>query len=97
VSGEDIPDPQTLSIRSWVNGQLLQDSNTSQMIFGVRELIAYISDGITLEPGDVISTGTPPRVGSARKEQVFLKSGDEIVVEIQGVGRLSNPVRANAT
>jgi 2-keto-4-pentenoate hydratase/2-oxohepta-3-ene-1,7-dioic acid hydratase in catechol pathway len=94
VSREDIPDPQTLPIRSWVNGQLLQDSNTNQMIFGVRELIAYISGGITLGPGDVISTGTPPRVGSARKEQVFLKSGDEVVVEVQGVGRLSNPVRA---
>jgi 2-keto-4-pentenoate hydratase/2-oxohepta-3-ene-1,7-dioic acid hydratase in catechol pathway len=94
VSSEDIPDPQTLPIRSWVNGQLLQDSNTNQMIFGVRELIAYISEGITLEPGDVISTGTPPRLGSAGKEQVFLKSGDEVVVEVQGVGRLSNPVRA---
>jgi len=94
VSTEDLPNPQTLPIRSWVNGQLLQDSNTNQMIFGVRELIAYISDGITLEPGDVISTGTPPRVGSARKEQVFLESGDEVVLEVQGVGRLSNPVRA---
>jgi 2,4-didehydro-3-deoxy-L-rhamnonate hydrolase len=94
VSSEDIPDPQILRIRSWVNGKLLQDSNTSQMTFGVRELIAYISDGITLQPGDVISTGTPPRVGSARKEQVFLKSGDEVVVEVQGVGRLSNPVQA---
>src|SRR5579862_6510235 len=82
VSREEIPDPQTLTIRSWVNAQLLQDSNTNQMIFGVRELIAYISDGITLEPSDVISTGTPPRVGSARKEQVFLKSGDEVVVEV---------------
>jgi 2-keto-4-pentenoate hydratase/2-oxohepta-3-ene-1,7-dioic acid hydratase in catechol pathway len=95
VSGKDIPDPQTLPIRSWVNGKLLQDSNTNQMIFGVRELIAYISDGITLEPGDVISTGTPAWVGEAREQRVFLKPGDEVVVEIPGVGKLSNPVQAN--
>lgn len=94
VSSEDITDPQTLPIRSWVNGELVQDSNTDKMIFGVRELIAFISFGITLEPGDVISTGTPPRVGLARKRQIFLNPGDEVVVEVQGVGRLSNPVRA---
>jgi len=75
VSREDIPNPQTLPIRSWVNGQLLQDSNTNQMIFGVRELIAYISDGITLEPADVISTGTPPRVGSAARSKYFSSPG----------------------
>jgi 2-keto-4-pentenoate hydratase/2-oxohepta-3-ene-1,7-dioic acid hydratase in catechol pathway len=95
VTSEDIRDPQRLSIRCWVNGQLLQDSNTDKMIFGVRELIAYISRGVTLEPGDVISTGTPPGVGFARKHPVFLKAGDEVVVEVQGIGRLSNPVRAS--
>jgi len=95
VTSEDIPDPQRLSIRCWVNGQLLQDSNTDKMIFGVRELIAYISRGVTLEPGDVISTGTPPGVGFARKHPVFLKAGDEVVVEVQGIGRLSNPVKAS--
>jgi len=95
VTSEDIRDPQRLSIRCWVNGQLLQDSNTDKMIFGVRELIAYISRGVTLEPGDVISTGTPPGVGFARKHPVFLKAGDEVVVEVQGIGRLSNPVKAS--
>ena len=95
VTSEDIPDPQKLPIRCWVNGQLLQDSNTDKMIFGVRELIAYISRGVTLEPGDVISTGTPPGVGFARKQPVFLKAGDEVVVEVQGIGRLSNPVKAS--
>ena len=95
VTVEDIPDPQRLPIRSWVNGKLLQDSNTNQMIFGVRELIAYISDGITLEAGDVISTGTPAWVGEAREQRVFLKLEDEVVVEIQGVGKLSNSVQAS--
>ncbi len=93
VTGEDIPDPQTLPIRCLVNGTTLQDSNTEKMIFGVRELIAFISRGITLEPGDVISTGTPHGVGFARKPPIFLKGGDEVVVEIEGIGRLSNPVK----
>ena len=94
VTREDIPDPQTLPIRCRVNGKTLQDSNTDKMIFGVRELVAFISRGITLEPGDVISTGTPHGVGFARKPPIFLKSGDEVVVEIEGIGKLSNPVRA---
>jgi 2-keto-4-pentenoate hydratase/2-oxohepta-3-ene-1,7-dioic acid hydratase in catechol pathway len=93
VTSEDVPDPQKLPIRCLVNGQKLQDSNTDKMIFGVRELIAFISRGITLEPGDVISTGTPHGVGFARKPPVFLKAGDEVVVEIDGIGRLSNPVK----
>ncbi len=94
VTSDDIPDPQVLPIRCSVNGKVLQDSNTEKMIFGVRELIAFISRGITLEPGDVISTGTPHGVGFARKPPIFLKPGDEVVVEVEGVGRLSNPVRA---
>jgi 2,4-didehydro-3-deoxy-L-rhamnonate hydrolase len=94
VTGEDIPDPQTLPIRCLVNGAVLQDSNTDKMIFGVRELIAFISRGITLEPGDVISTGTPHGVGFARKPPIFLKAGDEVVVEIEGIGKLTNPVKA---
>jgi 2,4-diketo-3-deoxy-L-fuconate hydrolase len=94
VTGDDIPDPQTLPIRCIVNGQVLQDSNTDKMIFSVRELIAFISRGITLEPGDLITTGTPHGVGFARKPPIFLKSGDEVVVEIEGIGRLVNPVKS---
>lgn len=94
VTSEDIPDPQSLPIRCSVNGKTLQNSNTRMMIFGVRELIAFISRGITLEPGDVISTGTPHGVGFAQKPPLFLKPGDEVVVEVEGVGKLSNPVRA---
>lgn len=94
VTTDDIPDPQALFIRCTVNGQILQDSNTSNMIFGVRELISFISRGITLEPGDVISTGTPHGVGFARKPPIFLKPGDRVVVEVQNLGRLVNPVTA---
>jgi 2-keto-4-pentenoate hydratase/2-oxohepta-3-ene-1,7-dioic acid hydratase in catechol pathway len=93
VSREEIPDPQDLAIRCWVNGELRQDSNTSKMIFPVRELIAYISRGMTLEPGDVISTGTPHGIGAAMKPPRFLKDGDEVVVEVERVGRLVNTVR----
>jgi 2-keto-4-pentenoate hydratase/2-oxohepta-3-ene-1,7-dioic acid hydratase in catechol pathway len=94
VTSEDVPDPQILPIHCWVNGQLLQDSNTDKMIFGVRELIAFISRGITLEPGDVISTGTPHGVGFARTPPIFLRAGDEVIVEVEGVGRLANSVKA---
>jgi 2-keto-4-pentenoate hydratase/2-oxohepta-3-ene-1,7-dioic acid hydratase in catechol pathway len=72
----------------------MQNSNTDKMIFGVRELVEFISRGITLQPGDVISTGTPHGVGFARKPPVFLNAGDEVVVEIEGIGKLTNPVKA---
>ena len=94
VTKTDIPDPQGLPIRCSVNGRVLQNSNTSKMIFGVRELIAFISRGVTLCPGDLISTGTPHGVGFAHNPPVFLHDGDEVVVEIDGIGRLSNPVKA---
>ncbi len=94
VSKDEIADPQSLPIRCILNGRTLQDSNTSKMIFGVRELIAFITRGITLNPGDVISTGTPHGVGFAQKPPVFLKPGDSVTVEIDGVGRLTNTVVA---
>jgi 2-keto-4-pentenoate hydratase/2-oxohepta-3-ene-1,7-dioic acid hydratase in catechol pathway len=93
VTRDELTDPQALGIRCSVNGRMLQNSNTREMIFGVRELIAFISRGITLCPGDLISTGTPPGVGFAQKPPVFLHAGDEVVVEIDGIGRLSNPVK----
>jgi 2-keto-4-pentenoate hydratase/2-oxohepta-3-ene-1,7-dioic acid hydratase in catechol pathway len=93
VTKDEIADPQDLSIRCTVNGRLLQNSNTGFMIFSVCELIAFISRGITLRPGDILSTGTPDGVGFAQKPPVFLKDGDEVVVEISGLGELRNPVR----
>jgi 2-keto-4-pentenoate hydratase/2-oxohepta-3-ene-1,7-dioic acid hydratase in catechol pathway len=93
VSAGQVPDPQALRIRCLLNGEVVQDSSTAQMIFTVAELIAFISDGITLEPGDLILTGTPAGVGWVRKPPVYLADGDEVTVEIEGVGSLTNPVR----
>jgi 2,4-diketo-3-deoxy-L-fuconate hydrolase len=95
VPAEEIGDPQALDIRCLVNGEALQDANTADMVFGVAELIAFVSEAITLEPGDLIATGTPPGVGFARTPPVFLKDGDEVTVEIEGLGSLTNPVRAS--
>lgn len=87
-------DPDNLTIRSRLNGEVMQDSNTSEMIFNTRQLISFISHNKTLHPGDVIMTGTPEGVGGARSPQVFLKPGDTIEVEIENIGVLRNPVRA---
>jgi len=92
VTADEIPDPQTLAIRCLVNGHALQDSSTAEMIYNVRYLISYLSRSFTLQPGDIISTGTPHGVGVFRDPQVFLHHGDQVVVEIDGIGRLENPV-----
>ena len=92
VPASEIPDPQTLGIRAILNGEVMQDSNTSNMVFGVAEIIAFITQAITLEPGDLIATGTPAGVGVFRDPQVLLEPGDEITIEIDGIGALTNPV-----
>ena len=92
VTTDVIKDPHKLSIKLVLNGQTMQDSNTDQLIFGVPALIEFITQSITLEPGDVIATGTPPGVGFARTPPVFLKAGDQMEVLIEGVGGLGNPV-----
>jgi 2-keto-4-pentenoate hydratase/2-oxohepta-3-ene-1,7-dioic acid hydratase in catechol pathway len=94
VTTDVVPDPHKLSIKLALNGQTMQDSNTDQFIFGVPELIEFLSQTITLEPGDVIATGTPPGVGFARKPPVFLKAGNVMEVVIESVGWLNNPVVA---
>jgi 2-keto-4-pentenoate hydratase/2-oxohepta-3-ene-1,7-dioic acid hydratase in catechol pathway len=96
ATSDEVADPQRLGIRLRVNGQTLQSSNTDQMVFGAVDLVAYISETITLEPGDVIATGTPSGVGFARQPPIFLKSGDVVEVEIDGLGVLKNPVMPNA-
>jgi 2-keto-4-pentenoate hydratase/2-oxohepta-3-ene-1,7-dioic acid hydratase in catechol pathway len=90
---DEIKDPQALGIKLRLNGETMQDSRTSQLIFGVPELIEFLSASITLEPGDVIATGTPPGVGFARKPPVFIKAGDRMEVELEGLGVLVNPVK----
>jgi 2-keto-4-pentenoate hydratase/2-oxohepta-3-ene-1,7-dioic acid hydratase in catechol pathway len=93
VKKEDFGDPQNIGLRSYVNGELRQDGNTADMIFGVYELISYISRSITLYPGDLISTGTPSGVGLFTGGGKLLKPGDEVTCEIDGIGKLSNTVK----
>ena len=90
---DEILDPQNLSIRCWVNGQVRQDSNTGFMINGVAQLISFISQAITLMPGDIIASGTPSGVGHFAKPPVYLQPGDVVEVEVQGLGKLSNPIK----
>ena len=92
VTADVIPNPHKLSIKLRLNGQTMQDSNTDNLIFGIPQLISFLSETITLEPGDVIATGTPSGVGFARKPPVFLKDGDKMEVEIEGLGILNSPV-----
>ena len=93
VTADDIPDPQVLDIRSTLNSHVMQHSNTREMIFSVARLVSHISHYMTLMPGDVISTGTPHGVGVGRDPKVFMKDGDEIVVEIERIGTLRNRMR----
>jgi 2-keto-4-pentenoate hydratase/2-oxohepta-3-ene-1,7-dioic acid hydratase in catechol pathway len=92
VTADEIQDPQSLSIKCLVNNAIMQNSNTDQMIFSVAELISFISQTITLCPGDLIATGTPPGIGSARKPSRFLHDGDIVTVEIELIGRLTNAI-----
>ena len=93
VPAAEVKDPQALGIRCFLNGEVMQDSTTANMIFTVAEIIAYASVTMTLEPGDLIATGTPAGVGVFRDPPVFLKDGDEVTIEIDGLGALTNPVR----
>lgn len=96
VTSDEVADPQKLRIRCSINGEVLQDSSTKEMVFGVAELVSFISQTITLSPGDVILTGTPPGVGTARKPPRYLKAGDRVTVSIEGIGELTNPVEAES-
>ncbi|MGH3111636.1 MAG: fumarylacetoacetate hydrolase family protein [Gaiellaceae bacterium] len=90
----EIPDPHDLRIRAIVSGEVLQDSTTTNLIFGVDVIISHVSQTITLDPGDLILTGTPAGVGVFRNPQRLLRPGDEVTIEIEGVGTLTNPVVA---
>lgn len=90
VTADEIPDPQSLSIRCWLNGALRQNSNTRDMVFSVAQLISYISQYMTLDPGDLISTGTPEGVILGMKEKIWLKPNDTVEVEVEGLGKLVN-------
>ena len=96
VTKDEIADPHALDISTEIGGETLQSSNTRELIFKIPELIEYISQVVTLEPGDMVATGTPAGVGIARKPSRWLKAGEEVVVKIQGIGELRNPVAAEA-
>jgi 2-keto-4-pentenoate hydratase/2-oxohepta-3-ene-1,7-dioic acid hydratase in catechol pathway len=92
VTTDEVPNPHNLSIRSILNGNVMQDSTTSNLIFNIPYLVEFITKAFTLLPGDIILTGTPPGVGVFREPKVFLKPGDTITTEIEGLGTLTNPV-----
>lgn len=92
VPKEDYGDPMKKTLKSWVNGELRQDSTTANMIHNIPKMIASLSEGFTLEPGDIFLTGTPSGVGYAREIPSFLQPGDVVEVEVEGLGRLRNPV-----
>jgi 2-keto-4-pentenoate hydratase/2-oxohepta-3-ene-1,7-dioic acid hydratase in catechol pathway len=94
TTADEIEDPHELDVRCEINGEVLQSSNTRHLIFKIPELIEFLSSVFTLEPGDVISTGTPAGVGFARRPPRWLRAGDEVVVQVQGLGELRNPVVA---
>jgi len=93
VTADEINDPNRLNVRSLLNGQIMQDSNTARMIFNVASVISDLSKSMTLQPGTVIMTGTPDGVGFTREPPVFLKDGDTITIEVEHIGQLTNPVK----
>ena len=93
VTADELGDPGDLAIRSYHNGELMQDGRTADLIFDVPALVAFCSRAFTLEPGDVIATGTPAGVGWYRDPKVLMTDGDTMVIEIEGIGRLTNPCR----
>jgi 5-carboxymethyl-2-hydroxymuconate isomerase len=92
VTVDELPDPQALGLRTRVNGETVQDSTTAEMVFGVAELLSYCSHSFTLEPGDLVLTGTPWGCGEFMEPQRSLSAGDEVEVEVDGIGTLRNPV-----
>lgn len=96
VTKDEIPDPHSLDLSTEIGGEILQKSNTRELIFRIPDIIAYVSTAVTLEPGDVFATGTPGGVGFARRPPRWLRPGEEVVVRISGIGELRNPVVAEA-
>ena len=92
TTADEIADPHGLGLRTWVNGELRQDSNTKHLIFDCFDLVAHLSTAFTLEPGDLVSTGTPSGVGIGFRPRRFLAAGDVVRIEVEGLGRLENPV-----
>jgi len=94
VTADEIGDPHALALRTWVNGELRQDSSTRQLIFDCFAQVEHLSTAFTLEPGDVVTTGTPSGVGGAMKPPRFLAAGDVVRIELEGIGHIENRVVA---
>jgi 2-keto-4-pentenoate hydratase/2-oxohepta-3-ene-1,7-dioic acid hydratase in catechol pathway len=94
TTADEVPDPEALGLRTWVNGELRQDASTSDLVFSIPELVAFIAEAITLEPGDLILTGTPSGVGMALDPPVFLGPGDVVRIEIDGLGVIEHGIVA---
>jgi 2-keto-4-pentenoate hydratase/2-oxohepta-3-ene-1,7-dioic acid hydratase in catechol pathway len=92
TTADEVPDPEDLALRTWVNGELRQDSRTSDLIFGCREVVAFIGETCTLEPGDLILTGTPSGVGMSMDPRCFLASGDVVRIEIERLGAIEHAI-----
>ena len=92
TTADDVPDPEDLRLRTWVNGELRQDARTSDLIFGIDHLVAFLQETCTLEPGDLILTGTPSGVGVFRDPKVFLQPGDVVRIEIERLGAIEHPI-----
>ena len=92
TTADDVGNPHELGVRTWVNGELRQDSNTKELIFDCFALVEHLSTSFTLEPGDVIATGTPSGVGIGMKPPSLLKAGDVVRIEIEGIGEIENPM-----
>jgi len=94
VTADEIADPHKLALKTWVDGELRQNANTGDMLFNCYDMVAYLTQAMTLEPGDVITTGTPAGVGVKMQPRGYLKPGQTVRIEIEGIGTLSNPVIA---
>jgi acylpyruvate hydrolase len=92
TTADEVPEPEDLALRTWVNGELRQDARTSDLIFGIDEVVAFVSETCTLEPGDVILTGTPSGVGTWQDPPQFLQSGDVVRIEIEGLGGIEHAI-----
>jgi 2-keto-4-pentenoate hydratase/2-oxohepta-3-ene-1,7-dioic acid hydratase in catechol pathway len=94
ATADEVPDPSNLRLRTWVNGELRQDGSTRTLIFDIPAIISFLTQPLTIEPGDVIATGTPAGVGLGRRPQVWLQPGDVVTMQIDGLGTLENSVIA---
>ena len=94
VTSDELPNPENVRLRTYLNGEIMQNGSTAEWVFSLPRLLSFLSETMTLEPGDIVSTGTPAGVGMFRRPPIFLRPGDLVRLEIEGIGVLENPVIA---